>query len=91
MFYENMKLSNKERLFLTSVVAILLLVLNKFSLGGIILSILIFLFGLFIYWLSNSMNEDIHAVRMEEAKYLRDLRMKEAEEKQRAYNEPDDN
>ena len=66
-----MKLSNKERLFLTSVVAIFLLVLNKFSLGGIILSILIFLFGLFKYWLDN--------------------RMKEAEEKQRAYNESDDN
>lgn len=66
-----MKLSNKERLFLTSVVAIFLLVLNKFSLGGIILSILIFLFGLFIYWLDN--------------------RMEEAEEKQRAYNESDDN
>lgn len=71
MFYENKKLSNKERLFLTSVVAIFLLVLDKFSLGGIILSILIFLFGLFIYWLDN--------------------RMKEAEEKQRAYNESDDN
>ena len=75
-----MKLSNKERLFLISVVAIFLLVLNKFSLGGIILSILIFLFGLFIYWLDNSMNEELHAVRMEEA-----------EEKQRAYNESEDN
>lgn len=91
MFYHNMKSSNKTTLFLFSVLAIFLLVTSKFSLGGIIVSILIFLFGLFIYWLFNSMNEDIHAVRMEEAKYLRDLRMKEAEEKQRTHNEFDDN
>lgn len=88
MFYHNMKSFNKTILFLLSVLAIFLLVTSKFSLDGIIVSILILLFGLFIYWLSNSMNEDIHAVRMEEAKYLR---MKEAEEKQRAYNESDDN
>lgn len=80
MFYKNMRLANKERLFIISVVAIFLLVLNKFSLGGIILSILIFLSGLFRYWLDNSMNEELYA-----------LRMKEAEEKQIAYNESDDN